>query len=246
MASQTRETPDSVPVTAIANRGLPSSRSFSSFCRTKSVSFCDNEPPVESRKVQRRAGCDRERASRRENVRRSGLQRAGVDRRGAGVGVGGSEDSRAGAILLERAGAGDHAAESQRIGSVDRQGAVVRDVADDRSARAAVAELQRAAADRGPAGIRVGPGEDQRSRAGLAQRAGAEDIGGERERVGEIGDDAAPVVDRGGIDRARQPAGAEMERAGFANAGEAERIDHAAVGNRHASIRAPARIADRE
>src|SRR6266550_2410173 len=130
MASQTRETPDSVPVTAIANRGLPSSRSFSSFCRTKSVSFCDNEPPVESRKVQRRAG--------------------------------------------------------------------------------------------------------------------AEDIGGERERVGEIGDDAAPVVDRGGIDRARQPAGAEMERAGFANAGEAERIDHAAVGNRHASIRAPARIADRE
>jgi hypothetical protein len=46
IASQTRETPDSVPTIAIANSGFPSSRSFVSFSRTKLLSFFDNVPPV--------------------------------------------------------------------------------------------------------------------------------------------------------------------------------------------------------
>src|SRR5262249_42939316 len=51
-----------------------------------------------------------------------------------------------------------HVAEREGVGAVDRERAVVDDVADDRSAGAAVAELQRGSADGGAAGIGVGTG----------------------------------------------------------------------------------------
>src|SRR5262249_56107526 len=94
---------------------------------------------------------------------------------------------------------------------------------------------QGAAVDRGAAGIGAVAGEDQRSRTRLAQRAGAGDGGGERERVGEIRDDLTIVRDRRRDDRAGEPAGAEVERAAGSDRRRAGRIDHAAVRDRERS-----------
>ena len=77
-------------------------------------------------------------------------QRAGGDRGRAGIGVGRGQVGRARAVLRERAGAGDHAAEGRGIGAVEGERAVVEDVAEDRTGRAAIAELQRAGVDRVP------------------------------------------------------------------------------------------------
>src|SRR5262249_58819320 len=117
----------------------------------------------------------------------------------------------AGAVRRDGAAAGDEAAEGEGVGAIDREGAVVRQLAGDGSAGAAIAELQGAAGDRGAAAISVAAGEDQRSRTRLAQRAGAGDGGGERERVGEVRDDLTVVRDRRRDDRAGEPAGAEAE-----------------------------------
>ena len=89
----------------------------------------------------------------------------------------------------------------------------------------------RAGADRGGAGVAAVAGEGERAGAGLAQRAGAGDGCGQGERVGEVRDDLAFVGDRRRIDRAGQSTGAEIERAALGDAGEAGRVDHAAVGD---------------
>src|SRR6516164_3977662 len=90
---------------------------------------------------------------------------------------------------------------------------------------------QGAAVDGGRAGVGAGAGEDERARPGLAQRAGAGDVGGERERVGEVRGDLAVVDDRRRHDRAGKPADAEIERAAGADRRRAGGVDHAAVGD---------------
>ena len=96
-----------------------------------------------------------------------------IDHGAAEIGVDGCENSGAGTVLLERAGSGNDAAQGEGIGVIDRKRAIIEDVAGDRSARSAVAELQRAGIDRGAAEIGVGGGEDGRAGAVLLERAGS-------------------------------------------------------------------------
>ena len=91
------------------------------------------------------------------------LQRPRADRRAAGIGVGAGEDRGSGPGLGERAGAADHAGIGHRVAAVEDERAVVDDVADDAAGGAAIADLQRAGADRRGAGIGVGAGEDRGS-----------------------------------------------------------------------------------
>src|SRR5262249_60656718 len=101
---------------------------------------------------------------------------------------------------------------------------------------------------RGRAGVGVVASEDECARPGLAQRAGAGDGGGERERVGEVGDDLAVVGDGGSVDRTGKAADAEVERAAGADRRRAGGGDHAAVGNGERSdpVAAPTGGAERE
>src|SRR4029077_3887323 len=57
--------------------------------------------------------------------------------------------------LGEGAGSGNQAAEGVGVGAVDGEGAVVEHVTQDRTARAAIAELQNAGSDRGAAGVAI-------------------------------------------------------------------------------------------
>ena len=83
------------------------------------------------------------------------LQRARRDRRSPGVGAAAGEHGRAGARLDDGAWAGDRAAERVLVGAVEIEPAVVRDVANDRAARALIADDQAGAVDRRAAGVGV-------------------------------------------------------------------------------------------
>ena len=157
-----------------------------------------------------RAGEDDAARGRAEVVVGAHGERARRDRGAAAIGISRGQDGGAAAELGESAGSGDDAAEGQRVGAVDGEDAVVGDVAGNRSARAAIAELQGAGVDRGSAGIAAVAGEDQRSRASLPQRAGAGDVGTEGRSVGEVGDDLPVVGDRRGVDRASQATGPRL------------------------------------
>ena len=126
-------------------------------------------------------------------------------------------------------GVADDAVAADGAAGVDGEGGV-----DDRAVH-----RQRAAVDRGRTWIGIVAGQDQRAHPGLAQRAGAGNVGGEGERVGEVRDDLAFVVDRRRVDRAGETAGSEIERAALGDAGEAGRVDHAAVGNGERSDQGP-------
>src|SRR5207342_561871 len=77
--------------------------------------------------------------------------------------------------LAERAGAADHAGERHRVGAVAHQRAVVEDIAGEAARRRPAADLERSGADRGAARIAVAAGQRERARAGLGERAGADD-----------------------------------------------------------------------
>src|SRR5262249_41958520 len=89
-----------------------------------------------------------------------------------------AQDRSPRAGLHECAGAGNGVGEGESVGAIDREGAVVDDVAHDRSARAAVAELQRRAVDRRAAGIRVRTGTDDGAAALNRDGAAAADAAG--------------------------------------------------------------------
>ena len=76
------------------------------------------------------------------------LERARRDRRAARIGLVGGEREDAGAPLDERARAADDRAKRDVVAAIERQRAVVDDIADDAAGGAAIAELQRAGADR--------------------------------------------------------------------------------------------------
>ena len=110
-------------------------------------------------------------------------QRAGADRRGAGVGVVAGQGQCAGAALGDGAGAADQAGIGQCIAAVEDQRSIVDDVAGDAAGRAAIAERERAAADRRGAGVGVVAGQCQRAGADLVQAfAGAVDDRADRQR----------------------------------------------------------------
>ena len=123
-------------------------------------------------------------------------QRAGVDRGGVGVAVVARDEQRAGAVLVQSAAAADVARDGNRVAAVERQDAVVDDrAAAERTGGAAVADLQRATADRRRAAVAVVAGQDQRAGTLLGERAAARDVGRQGRGVGEVGDDRAPVED---------------------------------------------------
>ena len=82
-----------------------------------------------------------------------------------------------------------------------------------RARGAAVAELQRAGADRRAAGIGVGAGEDRGSGPDLGERAGAADHAGKGHRVAAV-EDRARVVDDVADDAAGGAAIADLQRPG--------------------------------
>ena len=112
-----------------------------------------------------------------------------------------------------RAGAGDRAAKGHDVGAVEDERAIVDDVAGDRAAGAAIAELQGAGADRGAAAVAVVGGEDRGAGADLADGAAAGDAAGKGHGVGAVEGQRAIVDDVAG-DRAAGAAVAELQRAG--------------------------------
>src|SRR5262249_48631783 len=107
-------------------------------------------------------------------------QRAGPDRGATRVAVVAGEDRLAGAILPHDAGPGDDAAKGQGGGAVDGERSIVDDVARDRPAAAAVAERQRAGADRGVAGVAVVAAQREGAGADLGEATAAGDAAGKR------------------------------------------------------------------
>ncbi len=101
------------------------------------------------------------------------MQRAGADGGAAGVGVICGKREGAGAVLGERTGAADGAGEGEIVGAIDGEGGVVGDVANEGAGGAAVAELERAGADGGAAGVGVVAGEGDGVGADLGDRTGA-------------------------------------------------------------------------
>ena len=142
------------------------------------------------------------------------MQGARVDGGAAGIGVGARQNGGAAAHLLQRARAADHPIHGQRITTVDRERAVVEDVADQTSCRAAGADLQRARADRRAAGIGVHGGQGGRTVARLHECAAAADHAGQRHRIAPV-DRERGVVHDIPADAARRAAGADLQRAGI-------------------------------
>ncbi len=132
------------------------------------------------------------------------LQRAATDHGAAGVGVGAGQDRRSGASLRHRSRPADDAAEVQRIAAVEDQRTVIGDVADDAAAGAAIAELQRAAADHRAARIAVGARQDQRARIGLQQAGRAGNLGADIDRCARIDANERHAAVRQGHHRQRR------------------------------------------
>ncbi len=182
------------------------------------------------------------------------LQRAVADRRAAGIDVRAGEDQRARPCLGQRSRAADHTVIGQRVAAVEHQRGIVDDIAGDAPGGAAVADLQRARADRRDPGVGIVACEDERSRSGLGHRAGTADHPAISQSVAaveaerRVGDDIArnaaggaavadlqrTAADRRGagigvVTRQRQCAGAALgQRAGAA--------DHARIGQRVAAV----------
>src|SRR5262249_58926713 len=97
---------------------------------------------AEARQNLQRAAAEGEAARARAEIRVGrNRERAAVDGRTAGIGVGGSEDGRSRSDLREAPASGNDTAESESVGAVDGEDAVVDHIAGERAARAAVAEL---------------------------------------------------------------------------------------------------------
>ena len=139
-------------------------------------------------------------------------QRTGRNAGAAGVAVGRRQNGNAGADLRDIARTGDGAADRQDIAAVEHQMAVVDHIPADRARGAAIAQLQRAAADRGAAGIGVGAGKNGGAGALLHQIARATDRARQRHRVGAV-DHQRAIVDDIANDRARGAAIAQLQRA---------------------------------
>ena len=114
------------------------------------------------------------------------LQRPGVDGGAAGVGVvsGQRHDTRA--VRDECAGAADDSGIGERVAAVEREHAVVDDIAEEPARGAAIADLQRAGRDGRAAGIGLVRGQCQRAGADLDERAGAADDAAIGERVAAV------------------------------------------------------------
>src|SRR4029450_8553238 len=127
---------------------------------------------------------------------------------------------RAEPCVHESATTGNVAREGHVVRAIEGEGAVVDDVANDPSRRAAVSDLQRARGNRRAAGVAVDAGEDEGRRAALGQAAGAADL-------------ARKYPVRGLVDRQRPAAQGNVGRSGQVADGRAEsvEIEQAAIEN---------------
>ena len=139
------------------------------------------------------------------------LQCAGADRGAAAIGVGIGHDERSRPHLRQCAGARDRPVKAHRVGAVEGENAVVRDIADNRAPRAAVAELERASGDRCTPGIALVGGQNEDASAHLLQRASPGNHTAECDAVRTV-ERQDVVVDHIADDRACGPAIAELER----------------------------------
>ena len=137
-------------------------------------------------------------------------QRAGIHRGCAGIGVRSGEVGRTRTVLLQRAGAGDHAAEGDGIGAVEGERPVIENIAHNRTGRPAIAELQRSGVDRRAAGVGVVGRQDGRSGAVLVHSARAGDHTAERQCVRTV-EREYRVVENVAGDRAGCSAIAELQ-----------------------------------
>ena len=150
-------------------------------------------------------------------------QRPGVDLRTTGIGVGGSQGRGAAACLRQRARTRDLAAERVAVGTVERQHAVVDDIADYAATGAAIAELQRAVADRGVAAIGAVGGQDGGAGAGLFDIARARDHAAIGVAVGAV-ENERPQIDRIADDRSGRAAATDLERTAVDDGGAGVRV----------------------
>ena len=159
------------------------------------------------------------------------LERAGGDRRAAREGVAAQEGQQARAGLREAAAARNGRGEGHGVAMVEDQAAVVKHAARvaDRSAAAAVADLQRAAVHGDGAAQGVAAQERQDARAALPQAAAAADDAAVGQGVGVVENQrrAAGHADAG--------AGKELARAAVAH------LERAARDRRAAAVRIVAR-----
>ena len=110
-------------------------------------------------------------------------QRAGCHGKRARQRHAARQGERVGVPLCHRATAGDAAGERDVVRSVEHERRIRRDVADDLARRAASADLERAAGDRGVAGEAIAAAQDLRAGAGLDQG----DIGPAEKRTDLVG-----------------------------------------------------------
>ncbi len=134
-------------------------------------------------------------------------KRAAIDDRAAGEGVKAPQAQRSGR-QNQPAAAADHASVGLRSGCVDSHRAAVADIAHNRPVAHAIAELQRARRDRGPARIGIRAVQSQRN---------APPVEHECKGPGTILHHPAEVARGGGIDRqGNRACGAAGDRAGQA------------------------------
>src|SRR5258705_205836 len=74
----------------------------------------------------------------------------------------------------------------QRVAAVEGERSVVGDIAGDAAGSAAIADLQRAGADRRPTGVGVGTGENERTGTRLGECTGAADHATISQRIAAI------------------------------------------------------------
>ncbi|ETN82861.1 hypothetical protein NECAME_17617 [Necator americanus] len=125
------------------------------------------------------------------------LQGAGADRRAAGVNVCAGQHGGARADLLDLSGAGDHTGFGHRRarGGIEGEDGVVGDVACDRAVGGAVAQLQRAGADRRATRVGIRAGQDQGPEVVLVDAAAAGQLGRDRGHVAGSGRGAVADAD---------------------------------------------------
>ncbi len=96
-----------------------------------------------------------------------------ADRGEAGVGIRRAEHEASAATLREPPGATDRTGEAQSPAAIDDQRSVICDISDDRSRRAAIADLERAVLHDGAAGVRRSTGIDCRASAAAREKTPA-------------------------------------------------------------------------
>ena len=144
---------------------------------------------------------------------------AAIDHGRTNVGAGPGEDRGAAAVLRKRAGSSDGADKRIAIRPVEDQRSSIGDIADDRTARTTIADLECGpSVDRGAARIGVGAGQRQRAGADLEQRTSS--AAGETAVLDHAGKGRREIIAANRQDfRAEKDIAAALDRPGRGAAG---------------------------